>query len=63
MTGNALDNSQSFNCTKPESNEIKYDGQNLDSSEQKSMDKYLGLKSCFTSINSIVLEDGVYKCY
>ena len=63
MTANALDNSPSFNCTTPESTDIKYCGHNLDLSEQKSMKQFLGLESCSNSINSMVFENEKFKCY
>ena len=63
MTANVLDNTASLNCTSPESNEILYDGRNLDLSEQKSMNEFISLKSSCSSINSIVLENEIFKCY
>jgi hypothetical protein len=63
MTANALDSSPSFNCTAPESNDILHNGHNLDLSEKKSMEKSLTIKNSSSSINSIVFENELFKCY
>ena len=63
MTGNALDNSASFNCTSPESDDILHNGHNLDLSEKKSMEKSLTMKNSASSINSIIFENELFKCY
>lgn len=63
LTSNTLDHSACLNCVNAGSYDLQYEGKSLSMSETKSLENGVEIKGNAIAINSIVLENGIFKCY